>query len=206
MGRSGHQPGDHGVMSSGPLSWTPARRGRPWTHRFPVIRHRGRSRGFRSVGWCRSPTTGCASATWTRHRTGTGRGRPDRPPRIADTPARGRPCGDGAPAVTGGPRAREAAPRPRPHLLQVPPVQAVLHVAGGRPAHLPAARQEVHVVHPAVQAPRGRRRLSFCACREVTGRAVPGKGASGVQVLRPHTHSGKRMADRSASPSPRGTY
>lgn len=51
------------------------------------------------------------------------------------------------------------------HLPQLLPVQVILDVPGGFPAHLPAARQDVHVVHLAVQTPCGRLRVSFCVCK-----------------------------------------
>lgn len=65
-----------------------------------------------------------------------------------------------------GPRARGAPPRPGAHLLHILQVQVVLDAARGLPAHLPVARQQVHVVDPAVQVLGGRPRLPFWVGKE----------------------------------------
>ncbi|XP_025790481.1 interleukin-3 receptor subunit alpha [Puma concolor] len=64
---------------------------------------------------------------------------------------------------------RHSLPRLRPRLLEVLPVQAILDVTGGRAARLPAARQEVHVVHRAAQTLRGRLRLERLSLPNITG-------------------------------------
>lgn len=85
----------------------------------------------------------------------------------------------------------------------------VLDVPRGRPAHLPAARQQVHIVHPAVQVSGGRLGLPLWVGKEMNNeesespfRTTRGFRGSGESPCGRETHRRRRGAGFSRVPPP----
>lgn len=85
----------------------------------------------------------------------------------------------------------------------------VLDVPRGRPAHLPAARQQVHIVHPALQMSGGRLGLPLWVGKEMNNeesespfRTTRGFRGSGESPCGRETHRRRRGAGFSRVPPP----